>query len=274
MSHEYTSGFSGTVKSSEVLVQFVKATWGPQGRRSHYIAAHHLGELRKDALGFLRERLATGIPVTELDVQQRIVKGMALRGVIGPAPVVAFGQHTADPDYLPSAERAATLRRGDVVLLSLAGKLDGGVFAALSWVAVAERTAPIELASTFGAVARARDEALALVRDRLKRRRAVQGWEVDRAARDLFVKGGLDGHALHRTGHSLDSDLLGSGTDLDDLEVKDRRNLVVGTGFTVGPGLYYVGELGVRAEVSVFLGRDGLEITTPVQDRVEPLLGP
>ena len=73
---------------------------------------------------------------------------------------------------------------------------------------------------------------------------------------------------------ALDSDLQGSGTDLDDLEVKDKRNLVVGTGFTVGPGLYYQGDMGVRTEVSAYLGRDGLEITTPVQDRIEPLIGP
>ena len=64
------------------------------------------------------------------------------------------------------------------------------------------------------------------------------------------------------------------GTVDIDLEVKDKRNLVIGTGFTVGPGLYYAGELGVRTEISVFLGKDGPEITTPVQYRVEPLLGP
>ncbi len=263
-----------TVKTSEVLVQFVKASWGPQGRRNHYVAVHHLVELRKEALAFLRDQLAAGKPVTELDVQQLVLKGMALRGLIGPPPVIAFGPHTADPDYVPTPERSATLMRGDPVLLSLAGKVDGGVYAALTWVAVADRAPSAELAATFDAAARARDEALALVRDRLKRRRAVQGWEVDHAARDLLARGGLDGHAIHRTGHSLDTDLQGSGTDLDDLEVKDKRNLVIGTGFTVGPGLYYPGELGVRTEISVFLGKDGPEITTPVQDHVEALLGP
>lgn len=262
------------VKTSEVLVQFVKATWGPQGRRNHYVAVHHLVELRKEALTFLRDQLAAGKPVTELDVQQRIAKAMELRGLIGPPPGVAFGVHTADPDYLPTPERSATLVKGEVVLLSLAGKVDGGVYAALTWVAVADRAPSAELAATFDAAARARDLALVLVRDRLKRHRAVQGWEVDRAARDLLTQGGLEAHAIHRTGHSLDTDLQGSGTDLDDLEVKDKRNLVVGTGFTVGPGLYYPGELGVRTEISVFLGKDGLEIATPVQDRVEPLLGP
>jgi Xaa-Pro aminopeptidase len=124
----------------------------------------------------------------------------------------------------------------------------------------------------FETAALARDEALALVSDRVKRRRAVKGWEVDKAARDFLTKAGMIDRVLHRTGHSLDGDLLGSGTDLDDLEVKDQRNLVVGTGFTVGPGLYFTGELGVRAEVSAYLGKDGLEVTTPVQEAVETLV--
>lgn len=270
---ELVRGAAVKVVSSDVLVQFVKATWGPSGRRSHYVAAHHLVELRKDALALLRERLAAGAAVTELDVQERIARGMVLRGLVGPTPRVAFGAHAGDPDYVAAAGRAATLQPGDVVLLSLAGKVTGGVYAAQTWVAVADRKPSIELAVTFEAVRSARDAALALVRDRLQRRRAVQGWEVDRAARDLFVKGGLDARALHRTGHSLDVDLYGSGTDLDDLEVRDGRNLVQGTGFTVGPGLYYDG-FGVRSEVSAFLGKDGLEVTTPAQTEIEPLLAP
>ena len=55
---------------------------------------------------------------------------------------------------------------------------------------------------------------------------------------------------MHRTGHSIDNDLQGGGADLDDFEVKDTRILTPGTGFTVGPGLYFPGQFGVRTEVS------------------------
>ncbi len=263
-----------TVKPSEGLVQFAKATWGPEGRKKHYIAVHHLTELRKDALAFIARQLAAGLPVTERDVQTRLAQGLTTRGLIGPPPVVAFGKNTADPDYVPGPTRAATLARGEVVVISLAGKLDGGVFAATTWVAVADASVPPVLAKAFETTSLARDEALALVSDRVKRRRAVRGFEVDKAARDFLTRAGAIGRVLHRTGHSLDADLDGSGTDLDDFEVKDRRNLVAGTGFTIGPGLYYAGEFGVRAEVSVYLGRDGLEVTTPVQDQVELLVRP
>ena len=77
---------------------------------------------------------------------------------------------------------------------------------------------------------------------------------------------------MHRTGHSIDNDLQGGGADLDDFEVKDTRILTPGTGFTVGPGLYFAGEFGVRTEVSVYLVAEWPEVTTPAQDDVEALL--
>ena len=77
---------------------------------------------------------------------------------------------------------------------------------------------------------------------------------------------------MHRTGHAIDSDLQGAAADLDDYEVKDARPLVVGSGFTIGPGVYFPGEFGVRAEVSAYLGPRGLEVTTPKQESIEAIL--
>ena len=57
--------------------------------------------------------------------------------------------------------------------------------------------------------------------------------------------------------------------DLDDFEVRDSRILTPGTGVTVGPGLYFPGQFGVRTEISVYLSPGGPEITTPAQEEVE-----
>src|SRR3569623_1934724 len=46
-----------TVRSSDTLVQYTKAIWGDAGRAAHYVAVHHLVELRKDALAFITQRL-------------------------------------------------------------------------------------------------------------------------------------------------------------------------------------------------------------------------
>src|SRR5262249_8104474 len=112
------------IRSSDMLVQFTKAIWGDARRTAHYVAVHHVVELRKEALAFVAKRLQNGEPVTEHDVQQEILRGMTMRGLVGPPPVVAAGANTADPYYVPSADKAARIKRGDLIVISLAATLD------------------------------------------------------------------------------------------------------------------------------------------------------
>src|ERR1700689_1967035 len=128
------------------------------------------------------------------------------------------------------------------------------------------------MAKAFGTVTLGRDQALALIADRIRKHRPLSGAEVDDATRNFIKKAGLGDHVMHRTGHSIDNDLQGGGADLDDYEVKDTRILTPGTGFTIGPGLYFPGQFGLRSEISVFLAASGPEVTTPAQDDVEALL--
>ncbi|HET9627574.1 MAG TPA: M24 family metallopeptidase [Kofleriaceae bacterium] len=264
------------VKSSDTLVQFTKAIWGDPGRTAHYVAVHHVIELRKEALAFVVKQLQSGKPVTEYDVQQRIVRGMAMRGLIGAPPVVAAGVNTADPYYVPSADKSAPIKRGDLIVISLAAKVDKpeGIYAVQTWCAIADATVPEPIARAFETASLARDQALALITDRGRKHRPVTGAEVDNATRSFIKKAGFADRVLHRTGHSIDSDLQGGGADLDDFEVKDSRILTPGTGFTIGPGLYFAGQFGVRSEISVYLAPSGPEVTTPAQDEVEALLKP
>ena len=262
------------VKSSDTLVQYTKAIWGDAGRTAHYVAVHHLLELRKEALAFVVKELQRAAPVTEYDVQQRIVHGMVMRGLVGAPPVVAAGVNTADPYYVPSIDKSATIKRGDLIVISLAAKIDKpeGIYAAQTWCAVADATVPEPVAKAFETASLARDQAMALIGDRTRKHRPVTGAEVDGVTRSFIKKAGFADKVMHRTGHSIDSDLQGGGADLDDFEVRDTRILTPGTGFTVGPGLYFPGQFGVRAEVSVYLSPGGPEVTTPAQDEVEALL--
>jgi Xaa-Pro dipeptidase len=265
-----------TVKSSANLVQATKAVWGEAGHKTHTIAVHHLEELRKDALGYIAKQIQAGKPVSERDVQLRLLKGMAMRGLVGPAPAVASGENTADPRYVPSAKRTRDLVKGDLVILSISGRLDqdGAIYAATTWAAYIGDMVPERMSKAFDIASLARDQAIALVSDRAKRRRAVAGYEVDAAARSFVEKAGYGEQFLHRTGHSIDVDLFGGGADLDDLEVKDTRTLAVGSGFTIGPGIYVKGDFGVRTEVCAFFGPTGVEVTSAQQDQIETLLSP
>ncbi len=271
---EVIRGAGVQVRSSDTLVQFTKAIWGDPGRTAHYVAVHHLVELRKEALAFVAKRLVSGQPVSEYEVQQVITHGMLMRGLVGPPPVVAAGVNTADPYYVPTAVKTAPIGKGDLIVISLAAKLDKpeGIYAAQTWVAIADSVVPDRVARAFETATLARDQAVALIAERAHKKRPLTGAEVDDATRLLIKKAGLADAVQHRTGHSIDNDFQGGGADLDDFEVKDSRVLTPGTGFTVGPGLYVVGTFGVRTEVSVYLAPSGPEVTTPAQDFIEPLL--
>src|ERR1044071_9568842 len=129
------------VRSSDTLVQFTKAIWGEAGRTAHYVAVHHVVELRKEALAFVAKRLHGGEPVTEHDVQQEILPGVTVRGLVGPPPVVAAGANTVDPYYVPSADKAVPIKRGDLIVISLAARLDKpeGIYVAQHWGAGADQ---------------------------------------------------------------------------------------------------------------------------------------
>ncbi len=262
------------LKPSDTLVQYARAIWGEAGRTAHFVAAHHLTEVRKDALAFVAKAIQSRAVVTEYDVQQRILRSMTMRGLVAEPPIVAAGVNTANPGYVPSATRSSPIQRGDLLVLRLAGKLakPDGVWAAQTWVAAVDLAVPERAARVFQAASLARDQALALIADRSRKRRPVTGAEVDDAARAFLKKAGFADQVAHRTGHSIDRELQGAGANLDNLETKDTRIITPGTGFTIGPGVYFAGELGIRTEVSVYLSPGGPEVTTPAQDDIEVLL--
>jgi Xaa-Pro aminopeptidase len=263
------------VVSSAELVQFTKSVWGVDGRKAHYVAVHHLDAIREDALDYIASRVRAGKDVTEYDVQQRIVKAYRVRGLTGSPPIVAVNANAADPQYTPKKGKSAMIREGDLVLLDMWARTDDAdraIYAEISWVAYVGAEVPNRYERAFEAAAKARDETIDLIDSKVKRRRPVRGYEADQTARNVISKAGFADKFIHRTGHSLDSDVHGAGANLDDYETHDTRTLVRGSGFTVEPGIYVKGDFGVRAGVSVYVGKKGAEVTSDVQKTITPLL--
>ena len=275
-SAELLRGMGITLRSSDTLVQYTRAMWGADGWASHLVAAHHVHELRREAFATISGRMRAGQPMTEWDLQQQLVRSMKMRGVTGPVPVVAFAAHTADPGYRATSQGSATLRRGELIMISIAARVDkpDTVFAALTGMAIADDNVPATIARAFEAVASARDLALSTLAERKSKRPGLKGFEIDAVVRGALNQSGFGKAIVHAAGHSLDTMLQGHGADLDDTTMRDNRTIMTGTGFAVGPGLYFHGdvEFGVRAEVSVFATTTGIEVTTPAQDSIELLL--
>jgi Xaa-Pro dipeptidase len=259
------------VRSSAELVQLAKSLWRPEQRISHYVAVHHLDKLRQAALDFVAERLRSGQPVTEYDVQEMLVRGYEVRGLSGPPPVVATTAHAADPVYVPARQGSAAIQNGDLLLIDMSARVaaDGrAVFARIAWMAYVGDDVPRRFADAFAALVQARDAAVRLIEDRVQQRRVVKGHEVDDEARLVLERGGHKDGVMHRTGHSLDVDLHGGGVSLDGYSTRDTRALLVGAGFAVVPGIYEKDELGMRTAVDVYIGPGTVEVTTPAQTEI------
>ena len=273
---ELVRGLGVEVVSSAELVQTAKTRWGKAGRESHYLAAHHLNAIKDDAFAFIAAEVRAGRRPTEYDVQQRMWKAFATRGLTADhPPIVAVNANAANPHFAPTQATAKPIGKGDLVLVDLWGRMAGdprAIAADITWVAYVGETVPARFAEPWRVVVAARDAAVALVRERVAARKPVRGFEADRAARDVIEKAGHGARFVHRTGHSIDTHTHGDGANLDDFETHDTRLLIQDAGFSVEPGIYVPGEFGLRSEIDCYIGPGGLEVTTSVQKDIVPLL--
>jgi len=266
---ELVRKLGGTVLPSAALVSRFAARWSQRETADHLYAAEVLAEV---AQAELRWAVGMGAGVRESELQGRVMAGLHARGLeFDHPPIVAFGANAANPHYEPVAGSDAVLTANQVVLLDLwAGRGRETVFADQTWMGFSGQRPPEKVQRVWQTVRDARDAAIALVRESIGRR-PVAGYEADRAARAVIQSAGFGEFFMHRTGHSIDRDLHGSGPHLDDYETHDDRELVPGVGFSIEPGIYLPGEFGVRSEVNMFWGPDGARVT-PARPQVELIL--
>nr|5XEV_A Chain A, Xaa-Pro dipeptidase,Peptidase-related protein [Deinococcus radiodurans R1 = ATCC 13939 = DSM 20539] len=265
------AGAAEVASSADLLQAFL--VWTPDDLAAHRRAAALLMRAKDDAFRLIHDRLRAGQSVTEWEVQQLIMDQIRAAGMQAGHDVnVSFGVNAADSHYEPSEQRSATLHPGECVLIDLWAQEPGRPFADVTWVGFAGEPGT-EYLDAWQAVRAAREAALELLRSRFVAEGygRLQGWELDRAARDAMGERWAP-HFLHRTGHDLGVQIHGAGANLDDYETRDTRTLTPGLSVTVEPGTYPAaaspsgqGGFGIRSEVDVYLAPDGPEVTTDLQ---------
>ncbi len=121
-------------------------------------------------------------------------------------------------------------------------------------------------------VARARDAAIACVRDAYAANRPLQGWEVDAACRRVIDDAGYGPYFIHRTGITSARKSTATVRHMDNLETHEERLVLRRTCFSVEPGIYFE-EFGVRSEINVFVDGGGtVHVTGGLQTEVLPIL--
>jgi Xaa-Pro dipeptidase len=251
------------VVSSGELVSRFYAVWSEADIASHERAAEEIAAIARDALAFAGRRAHAGHTITEHELMRWILEQFHGRGLsTDHGPNVSAAENAANPHYEPSPSHPRPIRTGEILLIDLWAREEGGVYADQTWMASVGEPSD-EARRIWLAVRDARDRAISLVRDAAQRGDALRGAEVDDAARAVITERGYGNYFTHRTGHSIDArDLHGSGPHLDNLETREERLLIPGVGFSIEPGVYVPGKVGMRSEVNVFL-RPGEAVVTP-----------
>ena len=261
------------IVSSGDLVQRFSAVWDGSAIAMHVDASARLYRVKDRAFEAVARRLRDGAPTTEYDVQQLMAGWFRDEGLVTDSdPNVSAQENAGNPHYLPTATSHRPIRRDEMLLLDLWGKLDrpGAVFADITWMGFTGARVPQRFADAFAAIARARDAASALVQASAREGRELRGWEVDRAASTVLREAGYADKILHRTGHSLGETVHGNGVNMDDYETHDDRRLLPGTGFTIEPGRYF-DDFGVRLEINMLVRDRDAVVTGPVQREIVAL---
>jgi Xaa-Pro aminopeptidase len=249
------------VVSSADLLQRRHAQLNDDQIDSHVRASSLVYEIKDEAFAWIRSRIKTGQPVTDCSVQGFVVSRFTAAGLTcdGHPPIVAINANAANPHFALDPDHPVRVRPGDRVLLDLWARLEQerSVYADICWCAFIGGNAPAEYAQLFAVVVEARDSAVDLVRDRFRERVTVTGAEVDRAARAVLERHGVAGFSVHRTGHSIDTDVHGRGANIDSYETDDTRQIIPRTCFSIEPALYKP-PLGVRTEINVLVDAESV----------------
>jgi Xaa-Pro aminopeptidase len=223
---------------------------------------------------FMKSKITGRQRLTEYDVQEFMLSLFKENGLMAnEAPNCSVNANSGNPHYEPTKEVHSELHEGDFVLIDLWAKknVPGSTYNDITWVGYLGTSVPEKYTKIFNVVKGARDAAIELLKQSFAAGKPVRGCDVDDAARNVIVKEGYGEFFIHRTGHSITEDLHGSGANMDNLETNDQRSIIPETSFSVEPGIYFMGDFGIRSEVNVYITKNR-EVVVPGEPRQQEIV--
>lgn len=185
---------------------------------------------------------------SEQEICDELGKGFEKRGAEGHSfePIVAFGPNGANPHHM--TDTTSRLKKGDTIIIDTGCVNDGYCSDTTRTVFFGEPSE--EARKIYNIVKEANEKATAKVRP------GVKMCEIDRAAREHIENAGYGEYFTHRTGHSIGMEVHESPS----VSSTDETVLKEGMAFSIEPGIYIPGKLGVRIEDIVVVTADGHEV--------------
>jgi Xaa-Pro aminopeptidase len=266
---EMVRGLGKNVVSSADLVALFEATMSDEQIKTHFEARDAIDAITAAAFQEIGRRVRNG-GTTEYEMQKWFMEAFSRESLItDDPPIVAVNAHSGNPHYEPSAASPAPIREGDFVLLDVWAKKNkpGAVYYDITWTGFVGKAPSDRQRDIFQIVRGAREAGSAKVISAIAEGRRIAGWEVDRATRDYIKKAGYGDYFIHRTGHSIGTEVHANGANMDDLEIHDEREILPNSCFSIEPGIY-LPEFGVRSEVNILVRKGSAEVTGKAQNEI------
>ena len=197
------------------------------------------------AMAWLVDQVRPG--VTERQIADGLLAEYRRLGAEGHSfsPIVSFGDHAADPHHEPDDTPFA---RGDMVLFDVGCKRQ---WYCSDMTRTFFSAAPTEhQRAVYDAVLRANEAAEKIVRP------GVTFAQIDRAARQVIEDAGWGPQFNHRLGHQIGL----VDHEPGDVSATHDEPVRPGQCFSIEPGIYLPGDMGVRIEDLVIVTEDGCEV--------------
>jgi Xaa-Pro aminopeptidase len=266
---ELLRSFGTEIVSSADLVTQFEATVTAEQIATHFEARDAMDPIMEAAFKEIGRKVRNG-GWDEYGIQQWLGEAFKREKLVtDDLPIVGVNENAGNPHYSPTPETSKPVREGDWVLLDMWAKKDkpGSVYYDITWTGFVGKTPSARHQEIFKIVTGARDVGIKTVKDAYTAKRKIMGWEVDAAVRAHIEKAGYGEWFVHRTGHSIGTEVHGNGANMDNLETKDEREIIPNTLFSIEPGIY-LPEFGVRAEIDMLIRNGAAEVTGRIQNEI------
>ncbi len=184
------------------------------------------------------------VGVTEREVAQKLKQYYIEEGADGLAfpPMVAFGKNAADPHH-QTGDTAA--KPGDCAVLDIGCTKNGYHSDMTRTFFIGEPSDKHR--KIYNTVREANEKAIVAVQS------GVALCDLDKIARDHITMRGYGEYFTHRLGHFIGTECHEAG----DVSASNKNKAKVGNIFSIEPGIYIKGDIGVRIEDLIVVTEDG-----------------
>jgi len=203
-----------------------------------------VSKMNDDAMSMLIDAINEELTEKDMeDILKEIYDNLGTDG-FSFTPIIAYGKNGANPHHENSQR---LLKEGDSIILDIGCKKDhysADMTRTVFFIELSEKAKEV-----YETVLEANMKAIEKVKP------GVRFSDIDAAARKVIEEMGYGKYFTHRTGHSIGIEVHEYG----DVSSSNDDFLKPGMIFSVEPGIYLEGELGVRIEDLVLVTEDGYE---------------